>query len=86
MGMQITELEEYYPYKVELAMLKEHASDIISHIPVGSVLVELGCGSASKTAILQRALLARYAIFDSTALDVIYILNLGQITKQSVWL
>ncbi len=57
--MQITELEEYYPYRVELAMLQEHARDIINHIPCGSVLVELGCGSASKTAVLQRALLAR---------------------------
>jgi len=60
--VQITELEEYYPYRVELAMLQEHAGDIISHIPTGSVLVELGCGSASKTAVLQRALLARFAL------------------------
>jgi uncharacterized SAM-dependent methyltransferase len=56
---QITELEEYYPYRVELGLLQEHAPDIITHIPKGSVLVELGCGSASKTSVLQRALLAR---------------------------
>ena len=57
--MQITELEEYYPFRTELAMLHEHAPDIITQIPPDSVLVELGCGSAEKTAILQKALLAR---------------------------
>ena len=57
--MQITELEEYYPFKTELVMLHEHATDIIQQIPAKSVLVELGCGSAEKTAVLQRALLAR---------------------------
>jgi dimethylhistidine N-methyltransferase len=56
---QITELEEYYPFKTEEAMLKQHASDIITHIPPGSVVVELGCGSAQKTAFLLSALLAR---------------------------
>ena len=66
--LQITELEEYYPFRTELDMLQQHALDIITHIPVGSVLVELGCGSAQKTAILQRALLAR-----SCALLKVYI-------------
>ena len=60
--LQITELEEYYPYRVELAMLHEHAADITSHIPKGSVVVELGCGSAQKTGILLQELLARYSL------------------------
>lgn len=59
-SVQITELEEYYPYKTELKLLTEHAKDIIKTIPKGSKIVELGCGSASKTSILQRELLKRY--------------------------
>lgn len=59
-SMQITELDEYYPFKTELAMLQKHAADIITHIPTGAVVVELGCGNAQKTAALQDALLLRY--------------------------
>ena len=55
------ELPEYYPYRTELSMLQEHARDIICQIPSGSVMVELGCGTATKTAILLQALLERWA-------------------------
>jgi L-histidine N-alpha-methyltransferase len=61
---QITELEEYYPFRVEEARLKEHAADIASQIPEGSVVVELGCGTARKSGIILsaiQALHARYA-------------------------
>ena len=59
--VQIVELPEYYPYKTEHDMLHEHVPDILRQIPAGSVIVELGCGSATKTAILLQALLARCA-------------------------
>lgn len=60
--MQIVELPEYYPYRTELGMLQEHAFDIIDQIPSGSVIVELGCGTATKTAILLQALLKRCSL------------------------
>ena len=40
-------------------MLEQHAEEMIAHIPPHAVVVELGCGSATKTAILQRCLLKR---------------------------
>lgn len=58
---QITELEEYYPFKAEHAILEQHAEDIITHIPKGSVIVELGCGTARKTGLLLSALIKRCA-------------------------
>ena len=44
-------------------MLEQHAEEMIAHIPAHAVVVELGCGSATKTAILQRCLLKRYKAF-----------------------
>jgi uncharacterized SAM-dependent methyltransferase len=40
-------------------MLEKHADEIAAHIPSGAVLVELGCGSATKTSIILQALLRR---------------------------
>lgn len=56
---KITELEEYYPFREELSMLQHHARDICAYITPGSVVVELGCGSASKTGIILEELLSR---------------------------
>eukprot|EP00884_Botryococcus_braunii_P011782 jgi/Botrbrau1/20604/Bobra.113_1s0030.1 len=56
---QITQLEEYYPYRTEVAMLEAAAPAVVAHIPTGTPLVELGCGTASKTALLLRAMLDR---------------------------
>jgi len=57
---KITQLEEYYPYEEERALLRLHADDILANIPsAGAVLVELGCGDGSKTAVLLDALAAR---------------------------
>ena len=56
---QITELEEYYPYSEEKNLLHAHADDIISHLPPKSIVVELGCGDGSKTALLLNALVRR---------------------------
>ena len=58
---QITELEEYYPFRVEEARLKEHARDIASQIPENSVIVELGCGTARKSGIVLSAVQALHA-------------------------
>jgi len=52
---QITELEEYYPFKVEECRLKQHADEIAASIPDGSVIVELGCGTARKSSIVLTA-------------------------------
>ena len=41
-------------------MLQEQACDVVRQIPSGSVIVELGCGTATKTAILLQALLKRW--------------------------
>ena len=56
----ITKLEEYYPFKTEKELLTQHVSAIVSSIPAGSILVELGCGTAEKTSIMLHALMARY--------------------------
>lgn len=56
---QIVELPEYYPYRTELSMLNQHMPSIIDHIAPGSVVVELGCGSATKTSLIINALLER---------------------------
>lgn len=60
--VQIVELPEYYPYRTELSMLNQHMPSIIDHIAPGSVVVELGCGSATKTSLIINALLERQAL------------------------
>lgn len=56
---QITELEEYYPYMEEKNLLRVHADDIVSHLPVGAIVVELGCGDGTKTSLILDALARR---------------------------
>jgi len=55
-----TKLDEYYPFKAEKDLLNQHATEIVSSIPAGSILVELGCGTAEKTSVLLHALIARW--------------------------
>ena len=57
---EITKLEEYYPFETEKELLSQHASQIVSSIPAGSIIVELGCGNAEKTSVLLHALISRY--------------------------
>ena len=54
-----SQLEEYYLYRTETQMLEQHASSILSAVEQGAILVELGCGSATKTGILLREALGR---------------------------
>lgn len=58
---EITKLEEYYPFKTEKELLSKHATEIVSSVPTGSIVVELGCGNAEKTSVLLHALIARYS-------------------------
>ncbi|KAI5060176.1 hypothetical protein GOP47_0025114 [Adiantum capillus-veneris] len=52
---QIVELDEYYPYAAETHLLEEYAPLIVRSIPADCVLVELGCGSATKSGYLLNA-------------------------------
>lgn len=52
----ITELPEYYPTRTETKILRACAGDIRDATPTGSLLVEFGSGSSTKTEILLSAL------------------------------
>lgn len=49
---QITELEEYYPTRTEIDLLKENASRIADDVGRGCLVVEFGSGSSRKTEIV----------------------------------
>ena len=49
---QITELDEYYLTRTELAIMAEHMDEIVSSVGVEAMVVEYGSGSGSKTRIL----------------------------------
>ncbi|KUO54145.1 MAG: dimethylhistidine N-methyltransferase [Alphaproteobacteria bacterium BRH_c36] len=70
---EITELPEYYPTRTETAILEACASDIRHATRAGSLLVEFGSGSSTKTEILLSALdrLSGYVAIDisPSALD-----------------
>lgn len=65
----ITELEEYYPTRTEVALLKGAAPEIARHIPDGAALVEFGSGASTKTRIVLDAApqIAVYAPIDISA-------------------
>ncbi|MFZ5719501.1 MAG: ergothioneine biosynthesis protein EgtB [Pseudomonadota bacterium] len=52
---EITELEEYYPTRTEVALLRGAAQEIARHIPEGAALVEFGSGASVKTRIVLDA-------------------------------
>ncbi|MGH6735590.1 MAG: L-histidine N(alpha)-methyltransferase [Methyloceanibacter sp.] len=52
----ITRLEEYYPTRVETALLKAYGADIARLAGADRVLVEFGSGSSRKTSLLIEAL------------------------------
>ena len=49
---RITELEEYYPTRTELEILRRHAGDMAARLGPGCLLVELGGGSLVKVPLL----------------------------------
>ncbi|KAH8933040.1 hypothetical protein BDL97_18G010800 [Sphagnum fallax] len=53
-----TKLEEYYRFLAEDHMLELHVDEIAAQIPLHSVIVELGCGTARKTAKILSAIQA----------------------------
>lgn len=52
----ICELDEYYPTRTEMAMMREHAADMAGCLGPDSVLIEFGSGSSRKTRVLIEAL------------------------------
>jgi dimethylhistidine N-methyltransferase len=53
---EITQLEEYYPTRVETALLEAHGKEIADAMGDARVLVEFGSGSSRKTSLLLGAL------------------------------
>ena len=51
----ITRLPEYYLTRIEGALFKQHAAEIIAQLHAPITMVELGAGTATKTGILLRA-------------------------------
>lgn len=49
---EICELEEYYPTRIETALLAHHAQDIAARVGKGVTLLELGSGSSTKVRLL----------------------------------
>ncbi|MCT9930857.1 L-histidine N(alpha)-methyltransferase [Planotetraspora sp. A-T 1434] len=66
---QITRLEEYYPTRRELAILRERAGDIAARSGADT-LVELGSGTSEKTVLLLDALTAAGTLRTYTPVDV----------------
>lgn len=69
----ITALDEYYPTRTEVSLLRSAAAEISRNIPAGAALVEFGSGASVKTRILLEAApqVAVYAPIDisKSALD-----------------
>lgn len=55
---EITQLEEYYPTRVETALLADHGAEIAAEMGEANVLVEFGSGSSRKTSLLLATLAA----------------------------
>lgn len=61
----ITELPEYYPTRIEAALLAEHGAAIAARLPTGATLVDLGAGNCEKAARLFGVLQpSRYVAVD----------------------
>lgn len=66
----ITGLPEYYPARVERALLHNCADEIARHASGATELVELGSGSAEKTRLLLNALTAHGSLCSYVPQDV----------------
>lgn len=53
---QICEVEEYYPTRTEISIMRSKAADMAREIGVGAMLIELGSGSSTKTGWLLKEL------------------------------
>jgi dimethylhistidine N-methyltransferase len=66
---EITKLPEYYPTRVETALLEAHGEEIAALAGGGRMLIEFGSGSSRKTSLLLHALgrVAAYIPIDIAA-------------------
>lgn len=55
---EITQLEEYYPTRTEVGILKAHADEMAAFCGEHAVLIEYGAGASLKTEILLSALVS----------------------------
>lgn len=53
---QITELDEYYPTRIEIALLRCHAQEMVRAVGPEAIVLEIGSGSSRKTPLLLRQL------------------------------
>jgi len=53
---EITRLPSYYPTRTETKLLQDIMPDVAARVPKGSVVVEFGAGSATKTPLLLEAI------------------------------
>ena len=53
---RICELDEYYPTRTELAIMRNHAGQMADRLGPGCLLIELGSGSSMKTRLLLNAM------------------------------
>eukprot|EP00249_Psilotum_nudum_P030628 c43427_g1_i1 orf=292-2445(+) len=67
---EITKVEEYYLFAAELSLLKENADRIAKAIAPGSLVVELGCGTACKTAHILNAIQSHHDRLQYVGIDV----------------
>lgn len=66
----ICQLPEYYLPRAEREILQAHADELAEMFPSPAALVELGCGSASKTRLLIDAFLRRHGALRYVAVDI----------------
>jgi L-histidine N-alpha-methyltransferase len=66
---EITRLPEYYPTRVERALLEEHSNEIVRYARADA-LVELGSGTSEKTRILLNAMRDAGILRSYVGLDV----------------
>jgi len=53
---RICALDEYYPPRTEIAIMKAHIADIVARLGPNTRLIEYGCGNCAKTRILLDSL------------------------------
>ncbi len=67
---QICGLPEYYPTRPEAGILEEFSGEIVSLLPENPLLVELGCGSCTKTRHIIDELLSRHERVTYCPIDI----------------
>jgi len=76
---EICTLPEYYLTRAEAEILRQRAGELVTHLPLGATLLELGSGSAAKTRIIIEAFLDRQGTLRYMPID----LSPGMLEKSS---